>query len=71
MAKELIFIKDNNGAATLVGVVSWGKPCAHPGYPTIYSGLYTFTFLFMNHVILILKLPCVMMIYKSIKRHID
>ena len=37
---ELIFIKDNNGAATLVGIVSWGYSCASIGIPGIYSGLY-------------------------------
>ena len=47
-----IFIKDNNGAATLVGVVSWVYPGTRPGYPDVYSGLYTFIFLFTNHIII-------------------
>ena len=37
--KNTIVLKDNNGAATLTGVVSWGEACAKPGYPTIYAGL--------------------------------
>ena len=36
----MIFIKDNNGAATLVGIVSQGYSCASIGFPGIYSGLY-------------------------------
>ena len=38
MVLEFRIVKDNNGAATLVGVVSAGPP-AIPGYPTVYSGL--------------------------------
>jgi len=33
---------DNNGAATLAGVVSWGEACAKPGYPTIYADVSHF-----------------------------
>ena len=37
MVLEFRIVKDNNGAATLVGVVSGGFP-ALSGYPTAYSG---------------------------------
>ena len=31
--------QENNGAATLVGVFSWGKKCRDTNAPGIYSGI--------------------------------
>ena len=33
---------NENGKATLVGVVSFGFECAHPTYPGIYTKIATF-----------------------------